>query len=95
MGRWWAETLSRVYSKKLEALGGSWYLVTRKTGSSIPVRAVSGPEGTTLLPSDTHIPIPELTDGSFLWLPVRFPQEWRAPDFAIPRDKLEVVVVGS
>ena len=70
-------------------------MVTQETGSSIPIRAVSGPEVTTLLPSNTHIPIPELTEGSFLWLPVRFPQEWRAPDFAIPRDKLEVVVVGS
>ena len=75
----------RVYSKECGAfLGG--LLVPWKTGSSIPVRAVSGPSVTTLLHSYTHTPIPELTDGSFLWLPVKFPQEWRAPDLAIPRD---------
>ena len=84
----------RVYGKESGAfLGG--LLVPWKTGSSISVRAVSGPEVTTLLHSNTHIPIPELTDGSFLWLPVKFPQKWGAPDFAIPRDKLEAVVVGS
>jgi len=64
----------RVYGKESGAfLGG--LLVPGKTGSSISVRAVSGPEVTTLLHSNTHIPIPELTDGSFLWLPVKF-LEW-------------------
>ena len=84
----------RVYGKESGAfLGG--LLVPGKTGSSISVRAVSGPEVTTLLHSNTHIPIPELTDGSFLWLPVKITQKWGAPDIAITMDKQDAVVVGS
>lgn len=73
-------------------------LVPWKIGSSTPVRAVSGPGVTTLLHPNTHSPTPEKTVHSYGSLSppgVKLPQEWKAPDFAIPGSKLEMAVLNS